>query len=736
MFFATSAGVASFDPVSLVWTQHPDAGAGSAGALVFSPPGRVWAGSNDAGQGRVAEYNPSLGVPLVAPADRARRVTDASGLQTLTLEWAEAAGATGYEVFLNGAPLGRTTATSREVLLGAGEYTWTVRALYGDTAGPRSVPFRFSVGEGRQQQDLEFLLVHQTAQGHTRVLDVFQTRGTGIWSTFLIDPRFRESQMNASVDLAATSDARLASVSFDGVSALPEQYPTRLLSSVQARPSPSAWRVDATSEPGGLVLSGIPSQDYFVLYNSLKGERQVSGARATDVAGLTRGRFAVLDAAEPLVRVYQRDDPGAAVNPLAEIRLGAGVGPQAITGLPDGGFALLTFTSGAPQGEVAFYDASYVPRPSIPITGDAASAGTAIDLAADEEGRIFVLLSAASPRVFFTRDVGPAPAWTEALLQLPAGATNFAAIASYATPRLAEQSGVPDAPPPIPTGTIVLDDGGFFVYAPSGFSCAQPSSGTVWILGFLRTDASLACDSPDGPASLAGTGKLYLDYSADGYGSLPAGFPGAIELARRAVQHQPQRRQYHAGERDHARSGLARPRERVPAEHPGHGRIRRRHPAQGYRPRPTAFSGSTFGAFHQALQFSSLLLTDVGGTYHQTFGGVAGLLSPYDQGPDPVLRRAGQVSNDGRPPSRRLSARCSSTGSPGRHPLGAPDGVPSSPPGALSGVCIDGERRELRRERDELPRALRLLDSRRVDRDERRRRRHRDHSGGPARPSS
>ena len=315
VFFATSAGVASFDPVSLVWTQHPDAGAGSAGALVFSPPGRVWAGSNDAGQGRVAEYNPSLGVPLVAPADRARRVTDASGLQTLTLEWAEAAGATGYEVFLNGAPLGRTTATSREVLLGAGEYTWTVRALYGDTAGPRSVPFRFSVGEGRQQQDLEFLLVHQTAQGHTRVLDVFQTRGTGIWSTFLIDPRFRESQMNASVDLAATSDARLASVSFDGVSALPEQYPTRLLSSVQARPSPSAWRVDATSEPGGLVLSGIPSQDYFVLYNSLKGERQVSGARATDVAGLTRGRFAVLDAAEPLVRVYQRDDPARCGQP-------------------------------------------------------------------------------------------------------------------------------------------------------------------------------------------------------------------------------------------------------------------------------------------------------------------------------------------------------------------------------------------------------------------------------------
>jgi hypothetical protein len=619
VFFATAAGVASFDPASRLWTTHTDAGVGEAGAVTVAPTGRPWTAVTvgPPAAGRVAEFNASLGVTLSGPPDRARVVTDADGLARVTLSWQATPGAIGYEVFLDGALIGRTTGTSRSLLLRPGTKGWTVRALLrADLAGPTALPRALRVDESRERGDAEMLLNYWVPGGGstTRVLDTFRARGTSVWTSFGIDPGFPPNFEHA--DLAGSSDGQIASVSFADGQARPERYPNALRG-VEARPSLGSLRVATTSEPGGLVLGSFRAS--VSMYTDVSGETGTLPLDvAGDVAGLARGRVAVQLSGQQSVRVYQRDQPR---DPLAPVGQVDGVNTAHIAGLPDGGFAALV------GREVWVYDASLDRSAVIPIT----MAGGPGDLAADEEGRIFLLMvGPMAPSVFYTRDVGPQPSWTPVPVSLPAGVTPFV-VATYHSPALDPDSDAETNPPP-PTGTIPLPGTDWFVYSPKGFTSCLDNKPPTYVLGFLRTDGPLGCDDPAAPTRLTGTG-LFLDYHPLGYGPVPTGapsgqtalsfFPGPFTLDLRTGAITPA-------------SGLQLtipPLGRVTAQRVnvlGEGEYDGRTPRKGIGLGDGA-SEASFG-FNRPLLFSNLFLTDLGGVFHRTFGGVTGLAAPFDKG--------------------------------------------------------------------------------------------------------
>ena len=628
VFFATSSGVASVDPTTHVWTRHQE---GEAGALAVDQRGRVHTAIDSAGQQTVAGFESALAVALDSPADGARFATDTStGLATVTLGWNPVPMAQGYEVFLSGALLGRTTSTSRAVALRAGDYTWTVRALLsGNMAGSRSAPRSLRVGESRDRSDAEFLLIHRTADGVPRVVDVFREPATTSWQTFIVDPRFDATAPASEMDLAATADGRLASSTSAGLPAL-EQYPDPLSPSVAP-----AWvqprRVSVTSEPSGYVT--YVSSTEIKLYDRIFGESAAVTAAANlwDVAGLSDGRVAVLDAGTT-VRIFERREAGGSITPVRDIAVGDPLLALDIAPLPDGGFVVLVLDTAInePRYAIATYDTGLSRRSLIRLDDSAAALAPALDVAADEEGRIFVLFPGGA--VYMTRDVGESPTWTLVPVSLPSGGSDATAIATYVTPApRAARVSTPDVPPPDapPASATVMRLGSdWFVYTPDGFTGCQ-TAGPAWILGFLRSDGPITCDSVAAPTRLSGTG-LYLDYNPQAYGSMPAGAQalplfegpftlnlqdGRIDVTGPLVLKLPGVGTLAAG-----RLGIL-----------GMGEYRESTQRKGIG----IAAGRTDGAFGSAgknLEFAQLLLTDVGGTFHQTFGGIDGVLAPFDEG--------------------------------------------------------------------------------------------------------
>jgi len=635
VFFATDGGVASFDPSSRLWTRHPEAGVGVAGGLALAPTGRIWTAVAVGNDGRVAEFNPALGVALLSPATGAMLAVDATGLATAALTWEPTAGATGYEVFLDGAPLGRTVAASRTVVLRPGTHTWTVRALLpGGLAGPKALPRALRVGETRELGDAEVLVLYRAPGGATEVGDVFREPGASAWSAFTVQPGFGASDPASAVDLTASADARLGSATYASRAARPQQYPTPIAPEIPARPSGRPMRLDRTSEPGGLGLLDVGNRR-LTLFNDLVGENgQVSGDALIDVAGLSAGRVAFLDhgtSGSALVKVVGRDELRGDPILLAQIALEAGASPKALTAMPDGGFAVLAMVGATSAWEIVVYDASLAPRGPLAVSGLAA-AGEPLDLAADEEGRLFLLTTGASgPAVFVTREA--APTWAQVPWSLPAGATNASAIAAYVTPApRAAPEPMPDGPPAVPFGAITLPGTDVFVYAPNGFASCQSNTAPLWILGFLRTNSPVSCDSAIAPTRLTGTG-LFLDYTLAGYGPVPTGAPSgpsARQISPGAFTLDLKTGAITAAVQVGGVSGIG----TVTAARLnvlGMGEYRDLTQRKGIglgEGRSTA----TYGAFNQALTFSNLFLTDVGGVFHQSFGGIDGLLPPFDKG--------------------------------------------------------------------------------------------------------
>ncbi len=332
VFFATEAGVASFDPSSRLWTRHPEAGIGVAGGLALAPTGRVWTAVAVGDQGHVAEFNPALGVALLTPADRARLAGDGAGLANATLTWDDTAGAIGYEVFLNGAAVGRTIAPARSLALRPGTYSWTVRALLpGGLAGPRALPRSLRVDESRELGDAEVLVLYRGEGNATRVADVFRERGAASWTTFTVAPGFGSSNAGIRIDLSASADGRLVSARYESRASQPQQYPTALQPAVPTRAAGQPLRLAGTSESGGLGLLD-PGNRRVSLYNSLAGENgQAAGEGLIDVAGLSAGRIAFLDratSASAIVRIVGRDEPRGDPGPVAQIALEAGAERQ------------------------------------------------------------------------------------------------------------------------------------------------------------------------------------------------------------------------------------------------------------------------------------------------------------------------------------------------------------------------------------------------------------------------
>ena len=89
------------------------------------------------------------------------------------------------------------------------------------------------------------------------------------------------------------------------------------------------------------------------------------------------------------------------------------------------------------------------------------------------------------------------------MVWVPAGAANASwPSLTYVTPAPpAVRESEPDGPPTVPAGSITIPGHlDVFVYAPNGFSCAgNPTLGPMWILGFLRAEGTVSCDSTTSP---------------------------------------------------------------------------------------------------------------------------------------------------------------------------------------------------------------------------------------------
>ncbi len=147
LWVATDEGFGSWDILSREARSHSYGAQGAGRRLAIAPDGEVWAVfSSQEGGTTVSRLVPELQTLLVSPDDNS--IFNASGTPptTVSLQWVSPAEAIASEVFLNGVSQGVTQTGSMDVTLLAGEYSWTVRALYRDSiAGPKAPAWSFTV---------------------------------------------------------------------------------------------------------------------------------------------------------------------------------------------------------------------------------------------------------------------------------------------------------------------------------------------------------------------------------------------------------------------------------------------------------------------------------------------------------------------------------------------------------------------------------------------------------------
>lgn len=637
-WIATDAGVASYDPITfrlIAHTAADAAGSGRAGALARAADNRVSAAvalDTPMGEGRVSEVDVTLGVPLIAPIEGRRFATATDGAATVVLEWQGDSSASSYELFFDSRSLGRVAATSHALSVRPGRHAWTVRALFdGNTeAGPQALPRTFEVID--DSGPVEFLLLEDPASPTVRAF--FRDDADSASSSSISFSPFAASDAGQP-DLGARIDGLLASVRRSGSNAVPEVNPAALQIPFATASVP--WRVDFTSESGGMIFGDSVAEELMLFENTLKMLTPQPVPGLEDVAGLTASRVAVLSevGGPDQVRLFERIAADEPVTELAQSPLTLAVDASAITGLPGGGFATLA------SGSVHVYDfdqAAKIFRLGA-VLALPSGLGTASDIAADAQGRLYVWFDdGGTDTVAFTLDLGlrdagiPTPTaltWRQQSIPAAMDVTAIAAFSKLTSrPPVPERDYDPPADPPIGAGTNSAVAGDFTVYSDQvlipgggGFTVA---AGDNRIDYFLRTPGSLSFDG----STISGAGDLYLDYDDDndefrnlfGTGGVKiAGGPWTLDVGSGDI----------TGGLDFAVPSLG----TITPESLfvlGLGELAESTSRSGIGLKGTASVGPTDGP----MRFSHLFLADFGGTFHATFGetGLEGLKSPFTVG--------------------------------------------------------------------------------------------------------
>jgi|CXWL01.1.fsa_nt_gi hypothetical protein len=660
------------------------AGYGIPHGLTKDTQGRIWRAAEPDHLSTNVEFSRLVDgdvPPLSAPSLSKRLATAANGAAAVDLVWEAVAGAQSYEVFLAGRPIATgVTATTWRLNLLPGVYWWSVQAVFAGGIGSGQAESRYFVVEDRRDRaDLETMIQFRNGNGQVGLLDLRRQLIDGTSHSFVISPETNSATLTCQGqdDLAVNSEGSMLLALRDHpvgcadpvVGGAIARYPYPIATSLLDYPNTNADRfwVDATSEPGGFVIvdTGDPLEPNgsqrlvrFRVLSEATGVEPTSEQSAfvlpdaylepLDVAGLAAGRFAILartDAAHgALHRVVIEDLRGANARPalVTEITVPNRGGYQRLTGLPDGGFALLDAPLANAYPRVFIYDSRYhrVGALDFDFRSGAGNAGPkALDIATDAEGRLLVLVwpgTGASAKIYYRHSLDPLVAWSVQTVTVPAGATTsdlLAGLGAFASPptlRATSFEAGAGPPPARPGGGTTIELGsGIFLHRAAGGGC---TGGAAFIQGFLEAGSIATC-TPGG--SISGS-NLYLNYTTAEYGAVPSGAPsaggkvqlvsGCFSLALGGAE---------AG-RITSCGGTMKP-----SISPlgllavssyrllGIGTL-----ADVAEPRGILATGTSDGNFGlgKKLTFDALFLTDIGGTFVQTFGGVDGIGAPYASG--------------------------------------------------------------------------------------------------------
>ena len=483
------------------------------------------------------------------------------------------------------------------------------------------------------------------------------------WRETLIAPGYSESESGVAIDLAGSNARNLASAWWMSNGAGLEQYPTPLSVPMADVGSDEPMRLDVTSEPGGYVMyRSVPSDGYQAeirMYQKISGDEQSSfnfteGIEIADVAGLDYGRIAVMgkSGAARIIRQYERDAYNCVPDylPDEDITLGGGI---AMTGLPDGGYAVLMDTQLAvvdTDGNIKTFDlnTAYVQANCTPLF--------AKDLAAGKDGELYILFTTGAScgkpgaTVMYFRDYGDNQVWREVdITQSPdwngdnvsAIATHFSPTGLFAIEPVAYDPPLPDAPDGYTRMMPNAGDAEFVVDSQNGFDTASEpgwvwaNAGRVYILPFLIIEADGYNGSnyvrwQEGRTTIYGHGDLYLHY--DSLTEFPGDYlilSGEFEINLDTGTITPMVGA--AVMLDVAPLGVV-----DAASDKFYLSILGMGEFEGLTPRTGIVVGgastNTFGDLG-AVEFDHLFMADLGGRFRITFGrlGYAGLLPPYVQ---------------------------------------------------------------------------------------------------------